>query len=263
MIIYTAFLPHPPIMLPAIGGEECQKITATIQSQETISAEIKALEKQTDLLLIMSPHAQAGPDYFPFYIADNYRGSLAKFGRPDIGIELNGDKVLAEDLVNYFQKNKLDIQKQFFATLDHGILVPLFVLAKNNYKKPILFCGLNIYQQREHYLLGQLLADYAKEKNKNIVFVGSGDMSHALKEDGPYQYHPAGPKFDKKIVELIKKGEEAEFLNIPGELQENAAECGFRSLLTIAGIKNRTKTAGEVLSYEGPFGVGYLSARWK
>lgn len=262
MIIYTAFLPHPPIMLPAIGGEECQKVTATIQSQEIISAEIKALEEKTDLLLIISPHAQAASDHIPFYLADRYQGSLGKFGRPDIEVQFNGNKTLAKELLKYLE-NKMTLKEIDSSILDHGELVPLFKLAATNYQKPILFCGLNIYQEHDHYLFGQLLADYAKEKNKNIVFVGSGDMSHALKEDGPYQYHPAGPKFDKKIVELIKKGKEDEFLNIPGELQENAAECGFRSLLTIAGIKSRTKTAGEVLSYEGPFGVGYLSARWK
>lgn len=261
MILYTAYLPHPPIMLPEIGGTECQKIKNSIHSQIKITQEIKALEKQTDLLLIMSPHAQAGQNHIPFFVAANYSGNLANFGRPDLKISFKGSPSEAKLLLS-FLANKINFETHEYSRLDHGEIVPLFELAKTNYQKPILFCGLNIYRQHDHYYFGELLAEYA-EQGKNIIFLGSGDMSHALKEDGPYQYNPAGPEFDKTIIKLIKNGQEKDFLKIDPGLQENAAECGFRSLLTIAGIKNRTKISGEVLAYEGPFGVGYLAARWR
>lgn len=261
MILYTAYLPHPPIMLPEIGGAECQKIAKSINSQKTVTQKIKELENKTDLLIIMSPHAQAGSDYFPFYLAEKYSGSLGNFGRPDLQVAFNGDKKLSKNILDHL-KNKVNLEVLDHSQLDHGEIVPLYELAKANYQKPILFCGLNIYGQKEHYLLGEMLAEFAQDKNKNIIFIGSGDMSHALKEDGPYQYNPAGPEFDKTIVSLIENGKEKEFLNIDPVLQENAAECGFRSLLTISGIINKTRKIGKVLSYEGPFGVGYLAAEW-
>ncbi len=261
MIKYTAFLPHPPIMLKEIGGAECNKIKASINSQKLISQDIKNLEKTTDLLVIMSPHAPAGRDYIPVYISDIYTGNLGNFGRTDVSAEFSGNIELSTELSEYISK-QINIKPADFSELDHGVIVPLWELAKLDYQKPILVCGLNMYKQEEHYIFGQHLAKFAESNKKNIIFVGSGDMSHALKEDGPYNFNPAGPKFDKQIVALIKQGQEKEFLNIDKLFQENAAECGFRSLLTIAGIKSETKSQGEVLSYEGHFGVGYLAVRW-
>ena len=39
-----------------------------------------------------------------------------------------------------------------------------------------------------------------------------------------------------------------------------AGECGLRSILILLGILSGNKIKPEVLSYEGPFGVGYLVA---
>jgi len=262
MISYIAYLPHPPIMLPAIGGTECLKIAETIESQKKVSAQIKKLENNTDLLVVMSPHAPAETANIPIYSAASYTGSLANFGQPDLKISFPGNPLEAKNIFNFVQK-KVAVSFQEYPVLDHGVSVPLFELFALHYNKPILVTGLNISAQKQHYIFGQQLAAYAKKENKKIVFLGSGDMSHALKADGPYAYHPAGPAFDSQIVKLIKKHQEKEFLNIDAQLQEEAAECGFRSLLTIAGLLQSIQLTGEVLSYEGPFGVGYLSAQWQ
>jgi len=44
---------------------------------------------------------------------------------------------------------------------------------------------------------------------------------------------------------------------------EEAGECGFRSILIILGILNQLDCKFDALSYEGPFGVGYLTANFK
>ena len=36
------------------------------------------------------------------------------------------------------------------------------------------------------------IKESAKELNKKIVFIASGDLSHKLKEDGHYEYSPEG-----------------------------------------------------------------------
>ncbi|MBC7194507.1 MAG: AmmeMemoRadiSam system protein A, partial [Caldisericia bacterium] len=41
---------------------------------------------------------------------------------------------------------------------------------------------------------------------------------------------------------------------------EEAGECGYRSILTLLTLMPFEKYKAEVLSYEGPFGVGYLVA---
>ena len=46
-------------------------------------------------------------------------------------------------------------------------------------------------------------------------------------------------------------------------LAEEAGQCALRSLMVLAGFLDGHKLEGEVLSYEGPFGVGYCNAKFK
>lgn len=51
---------------------------------------------------------------------------------------------------------------------------------------------------QQHYQWGQTLYnDLLKNCALNIALVGSGDMSHCLKIDGPYGFHPDGPQYDQ------------------------------------------------------------------
>jgi len=44
------------------------------------------------------------------------------------------------------------------------------------------------------------------------------------------------------------------------ELIERAGECGLRPSIMLLGALDGLKVKPEILSYEGPFGVGYLVA---
>ncbi|MFW6318792.1 MAG: AmmeMemoRadiSam system protein A, partial [Bacillota bacterium] len=85
----------------------------------------------------------------------------------------------------------------------------------------------------------------------------SGDLSHKLKDDGPYGYHPSSIKFDTMVTTFLEKGEFLDLLNIDRTLIKEAAECGMRSFYTLAGVLDQTRFTGRLHSYEGPFGVGY------
>jgi len=100
-------------------------------------------------------------------------------------------------------------------------------------------------------------------ENKRIAWVASGDMSHRLKEDGPYGLHPSGPKFDQEFIRLLKAKDVQGILNLSPILTEEAGECGLRSFCMLLGVISALKAnwKPKVLSYEAPFGVGYLVAR--
>lgn len=99
------------------------------------------------------------------------------------------------------------------------------------------------------------------EENKRCALIASGDLSHRLKEEGPYRFHPDGPKFDQKLIKLLKKGDIKNFLKLD-EMFPEAGECGLRSFSFLLGILEASTVAWKpkILSYEGPFGVGYLVA---
>jgi aromatic ring-opening dioxygenase LigB subunit len=118
---------------------------------------------------------------------------------------------------------------------------------------------------QQHYQWGQTLYnDLLKNCALNIALVGSGDMSHCLKIDGPYGFHPDGPQYDQALAEALKKKDIATIWQLDG-LYPEAGECGLKSFTFILGI---LEAAGlnyqpQILSYEGPFGVGYLVANIK
>jgi len=102
------------------------------------------------------------------------------------------------------------------------------------------------------------------EEDKRYAFIASGDLSHRLKEKGPYHFHPEGPKFDQKLIEFLKKKDVKNFLELDKMFPE-AGECGLRSFSFLLGILEESKIdwQPETLSYEGPFGVGYLVANFR
>jgi aromatic ring-opening dioxygenase LigB subunit len=145
---------------------------------------------------------------------------------------------------------------------DWGFNVPLHFLAPD-FKNDI-----------ETYLMGfeSPMVCFAKGKkayqdlknNEKYAIVASGDLSHCLKEDGPYGFNSQGPKFDKDLTDSLKKKDIETILKLD-EIYPEAGECGLRSFCFLLGILEASGLdwQPEILSYEGPFGVGYLVVNFK
>lgn len=97
-----------------------------------------------------------------------------------------------------------------------------------------------------------------------IALIASGDLSHCLKEDGPYGFQTDGPKFDEALIKALEKKDIGKILKLD-DLYPEAGECGLRSICFILGILEESEISykPEILSYEGPWGVGYLVANFK
>jgi len=145
---------------------------------------------------------------------------------------------------------------------DWGFNVPLYFLAKDFKGKVKTFLiGLEtpeFYFSEGKKLRGEL---FSAEK---LALIASGDLSHCLKEGGPYGFHPDGPKFDKALIDALKKKDIKTILKLD-EMYPEAGECGLRSFCFLLGILEASGIdwQPEILSYEGPFGVGYLVANFK
>ncbi len=77
------------------------------------------------------------------------------------------------------------------------------------------------------------------------MFVASGDLSHKLKDDGPYGYAPEGPVFDERVAAAMASGDFLQFLTMDSRLCDRAAECGLCSFQIMAG-------SGAVSGLPGP-----------
>ncbi len=153
---------------------------------------------------------------------------------------------------------------------DWGFETPLYFLAKDFQGRiEKILIGLEspqfYFKKGVNFSISNFqFSNKSQFSNSKIAIIASGDLSHCLKEDGPYGFHPDGPKFDEALIEALKKKDIETILKLD-EIYREAGECGLRSFCFLLGILEASGLdwQPEILSYEAPFGVGYLVVNFK
>lgn len=142
---------------------------------------------------------------------------------------------------------------------DWGFNVPLHFLAED-FKGEVSKILTGSEPPHFYFKRGQ---EEAEDIEPGTAFVASGDLSHRLKEEGPYGFHPQGPKFDKTLIRALREKDVERILALNKEFPE-AGECGLRPFCFLLGVLQSSGLDWEtkILSYEAPFGVGYLVAEF-
>lgn len=269
MLKYLALSPHPPMIIPAIGKDRLNDVKDTVAAMQKMAQNLVAQNPET--VVFLTPHGNVFSDCITALGMPNLYGDLSNFGKRDIAFNFKNDLSLLKEISLMAVKNDIDFvlineelarQKRLNSQLDHGILVPLHYLKEAGLKEDTSIVAISVgyLPLISLYSLGRVIQNAADKLGKNIAIVASGDMSHRLKDDGPYSFHPDGPKFDLLIKEYLQTGNVEAILNIPDNLCENAGECGFRSIVIMLGSMDSYEIKSEIYAYEGPFGVGYLTA---
>ncbi len=141
--------------------------------------------------------------------------------------------------------------------LDHGTLIPLYYIKEKYDNFKIVRIGLSGLSLPMHYEMGQIIAKAVECTGVKAVYVASGDLSHKMKEDGPYGFAKEGPEYDERIMEVCGSGEFDRLLDFDEVFCEKAAECGHRSFVMMAGALDGLKVTAKKLSHEATFGIGY------
>ncbi len=256
--------PHPPIIVPEIGGSRQPEVEETIRAMRSLSRLVA--DAAPDTLVLISPHAPLMREAMGVCIADRYEGSFSAFGAPQVGLELEGNPELANAIMRSSLKRQVSVRPlggsggQTFP-LDHGALVPLYFLADAIRPAPrLVLLAFSLQNLPAHVDFGQAIGAVLGAHLGRTLFVASGDLSHRLSPGAPAGYSPKAAEFDAQVVEAVRQGRLADLLSIPESLRETAGECGYRSLLVLLGMLQDLLYSAQVLSYEGPFGVGYLVA---
>ena len=252
--------PHPPVLLPEVGGGREREIAATDRAMRTAAETVAAW--QPDVIIVSSPHTILYRDYFHIAPGDGAVGDMSRFGAPEVRIQASYDTLLREEIIRRAEAEGLHAGTlgQRDPELDHGVLIPLYYLRKADVRCPIVRMGLSGFSPLDHYRLGKCVQDAVNALGRRAVFLASGDLSHKLKADGPYGCAPEGPQFDDAVTHTMASGDFLEFLTIDPALCERAAECGLRSFQVMAGALDGLAVEPQLLSHEGTFGVGYAIA---
>lgn len=261
MLLKGAFIvPHPPLIIPEVGGGRQKMIQKTVDAYERVAGQIRALKPDT--LVIATPHAAAYADCFVLSAGERARGSFADFGAPQVRIDVRYDADLAGRISRLAGREGLAIieSEEGNTTLDHGTMIPMYFLHAQEMDIPVVRISISGLLAEAHHTLGRCVARAAEEMGRSYVFIASGDLSHKLSEEGPYGLSAEGPVFDRQIRDAVRDCNCASFFAFEKNFCRKAAECGLRSLQIMAGVLDGENVRSEELSYEAPFGVGYLVA---
>ncbi len=256
-ILAGFMVPHPPLIIPDVGEGEEKKIQKTIDAYQKAAEMIGRLQPET--IILLSPHQTMYADYFHISPGPGARGDFGQFRARRTSMEVAYDTEFVRGLCEKAEEIGLPAGTlgEREKKLDHGTMVPLYFVNQYWTGYRLVRIGLSGLPLVAHYRLGQCIRQTAQSLGRNTVVIASGDLSHKLKEDGPYGYQAEGPAYDARIMEVMGRGAFGELLEFTEEFCEKAAECGHRSFTIMAGAFDRTGVEAEQLSYEGPFGVGY------
>ena len=250
-------VPHPPLIIPEVGRGREKEIQTTIDAYH--SAARKLASWQPDTVVVLSPHSVMYMNYFHISPGKEAEGDLGQFGAPQVKIKVSYDTELVELLSREAQDRKIpagtlgERERQ----LDHGTMIPLWFLNYYYTDYKVVRIGLSGLAYSSHYILGQCIQKTAGLCGRRIAVIGSGDLSHKLKAEGPYGFQKEGPEYDRRIMDVMGRGDFGQLFDFTEEFCEKAAECGHRSFVIMAGTLDRLEVKTERLSHEGTFGVGY------
>lgn len=266
-LVFGALSPHPPLLVPQIGHDSLRQVEATRAALQGLSSRVAALEPHT--VVIVTPHGPMRFDALSMTSEERLRVSFKGFAWE---AELRGNVGLAEAIARagddagfpMARYPSFDSERHPFSRgLDHATMVPLFYLLEAGVQSRYVVISVAAWSHREHFAFGRALHRALAGAPERVVLLASGDLSHRLIPSAPAGYEPRGVEFDQRVVTDLASFDVADLLALDDPFIDAIGECGLRPLSMLAGaLSEQPPVSPRVLSYEGPFGVGYCVAEF-
>jgi AmmeMemoRadiSam system protein A/AmmeMemoRadiSam system protein B len=258
-LVFAGIAPHPPIMVPEVGREAIVEVRNSIDAMADLTERV--IQSGAETVILISPHAPLEAAAFVAYDGPQLHADFANFRAPaaTVHAELN-DELLTEITRTAAEEDLATIRIRGI-DLDHGIAVPLYFLQRHGWHGSVVALGYSFLPNEEHVRFGRCIRAAIERVGRPVAFIASGDLSHRLKIEAPAGYNPQAHRFDEEVVDAIRSCATNRIVDLDPELRRMAGECGYRSMLVAIGVAQESEPSCEVISYEAPFGVGYLVAQ--
>ena len=258
-LVFSGIAPHPPIMVPEVGRESIAAVRASIDAMAELTRRV--VEAGADSVILISPHAPLEVDSFVAYEGPTVYGDFSNFHAPGTEFSALVDDELLRTITRTAASENYRVTMLVDDLLDHGTAVPLYFLLRNGWHGRVVALGYSFLSNHDHLRFGACIARAVDQLGKRVAFIASGDLSHRLKPEAPAGYNPAAHLFDEQVVAALRSNEPERIVEIDHGLRRLAGECGYRSMLVAIGAAEELALSCDVMSYEAPFGVGYLVAQ--
>ncbi len=263
-IVYACIAPHPPVLVHEVGRGRELETKRTIAALDTVAQELAA--HRPDTVVLFSPHGPVTAGSIGILTAPAVRGDLARWGAADVRFEYENDL----DLVALVREEARRAGVPLTAIerwddglnpgLDWGCTVPLYYLQSGVAGARLVPLTPSTLSPQGHYAFGEALGRALRRLDRRVAIVCSADLSHCLLPGAPSPYDPAGRRFDNAFQEVITHWDVDWVLNTTSDFRYHAAEDAIPQTAMLMGALSAYRVRPRVLSYEGPFGVGYMVA---
>ena len=260
-LVFSCIAAHTPLLMPTIGKEGLQVIAKTKAAMEQLEQELYVAQPET--IIVISPHGDSLPDALSINLNSKYVTNFEEFGDLVTKLEWKSDIMLIDRIREDFKEKHLPLVLGSSEFVDYGSAIPLHYLTQHLPNIRIVPLITSQLDMKAHYNFGKELKDEIMSSTKRIAVIGSADLSHRVGENSPEGLSPKGVAFDEKIQDVISKHNPLGILDIDEAWAAEAQACGAKVLATLCGLMDDVRSECTVLSYEKPFGVGYLVAKMK
>ncbi|MDP6934962.1 MAG: AMMECR1 domain-containing protein [Myxococcota bacterium] len=247
---FAGLMCHAPIVVPEVGEARAMECARTTRAMSEVAS--RAILSRPDRLVLVSPHS---PRHRQSYAAwpGRHVGDLGDFRAPQLRVDLPD----APEVAEFLGLPAIDLEatsaRHGRQWLDHGAMVPLVFLWRAGWRGPTAILALPWVTDAPGEDLGRALAGL----QGRTAVIASGDMSHRLIPGAPAGFDPQAAAFDRAFIRALRADDWRGAM--AAEPRERAAEDVVESTRVAMGAAGEPLNA-EVLSYEGPWGVGYGEA---
>jgi MEMO1 family protein len=258
-LVFAGIAPHPPIMVPEVGRDAIVDVRNSIDAMEILTERV--IRSGAETVILISPHAPLERAGFVAYDGPQLHADFAEFRAPTATVEAELDDQLLREITHVAASRNLSTIRIKGRDLDHGTAVPLYFLQRYGWNGKVVALGYSFLSNEDHMRFGECIRQAIERLGRPVAFLASGDLSHRLKRGAPAGYNSQAHLFDEEVVDAIRSCQTERIVDLNPELRSLAGECGYRSMLVAIGVAQARERSCEVISYEAPFGVGYLVAQ--
>jgi len=260
MIVFSALVPYPPVFTAASDNAHKSKLKKTLLAYNKLAEELYA-SKPDVVVLITRHHDRIGP-VFSASLSEEYLTSMKELGDFETSSTFNSDLALLQEIKERcMEETPVTLVSE--STLEYPAAIPLHLLTQEIPDINIVPLYYSLQSSADHVRFGEHLREVFEGTTKRIAVIACGNLSHCVTEAGPGTFRPEGQQFDQLILKALKSGKSERLLEIDDQFIKSAQECGFKPILVLHGLLKDQHYTSDVLAYEHPFGVGYLTANFK
>src|SRR5450756_2647797 len=159
--------PHPPLLIPEVGGASLRQVSATVAAMRRLAAQVG----EPETLVVISPHSDGYGDAHVVRTAPRLSGDLGRFRCPEVAFTYDNDVPFAELLLALAgDYRRLQMVPDDGDQLDWGVLVPLsFLKARQIVSLSIVLSLIHISEPTRLGMISYAVFCLKKKKKNNCT----------------------------------------------------------------------------------------------